>query len=47
MLAPQKSLMYKYVSEKASQVSLVVKTLPADEGDVKDTGSIAGWEKYS
>ena len=47
MLAPQKSLMYKYVYEKASQVSLVVKTLPANAGDVKVMGSIAGWEKYS
>ena len=27
----------------ASQVALVVKNLPANEGDVRDTGSIPGW----
>ena len=28
----------------ASQVGLVVKNLPANGRDVKDTGSIPGWE---
>ena len=28
----------------ASQVALVVKNLPANAGDIRDTGSISGWE---
>ena len=28
----------------ASQVALVVKNLPASAGDVRNTGSILGWE---
>ena len=28
-----------------SQVALVVKNLPANAGDIKDTGSIPGWGK--
>ena len=28
----------------ASQVALVVKNLPANVGDIRDTGSISGWE---
>ena len=45
MLAPKKSLMCKYNKtcvSRASQAALAVKTLPADAGDGKDTGSIAG-----
>ena len=40
MVAPKKSLLYK--CDKMC-VRLVVKTLPADAGDVEDTGSVAGW----
>ena len=29
----------------ASQMALVVKNLPANAGDVRDAGSIPGWEK--
>jgi len=28
----------------ASQVALVVKNLPTNAGDIKDAGSIPGWE---
>ena len=28
---------------RASQAALVVKNLPANSGDVRDVGSIAGW----
>ena len=45
MLAPKKSLMCKYNKtcvSRASQAALAVKTLPADAGDGKDTGSITG-----
>ena len=30
----------------ASQVVLVVKNLPANAGDIRDTGSIPGWGRY-
>ena len=42
MVAPKKSLMYKC---NKMCVRLVVKTLPAHAGDVKDTGSVAEWGK--
>ena len=29
---------------RASQVALVVKNPPADAGDIRDMGSIPGWE---
>ena len=31
---------------RASQVVLVVKDLPANAGDTRDTGSIPGWEIF-
>ena len=30
---------------RASQVLLVVKDLPANAGDARDTGSVPGWER--
>ena len=36
-------IIYIYV-QVASQVALVVKNLPASVGDVRDSGSILGWE---
>ena len=33
------------VSNWASQVMLVVKKLPAKAGDIRDVGSIPGWER--
>ena len=32
-------------SKGASQVALVVKNLPANAGDIRDAGSIPGWER--
>ena len=37
-----KDLTYSIVTKRASQVALVVKSPPANAGDVKDTGSVTG-----
>ena len=34
------------LSNRASQVALAVKNLPANAGDVRDVGSIPGSERY-
>ena len=36
------SVVLTYVNSRASQVVLVVKNLPADSGDIRDTGSVPG-----
>ena len=33
-----------YAYMKASQVALVIQNPPADAGDIRDMGSIPGWE---
>ena len=40
---PHWSFVVDLIFGEASQVVLVVKTLPADAGDVRDAGSIPGW----
>ena len=35
-----------YLSPGASQVALVVKNLPVNAGDKRDTVSIPGWGRY-
>ena len=34
-----------YAYMKASQVALVIQNPPADAGDIRDAGSIHGWER--
>ena len=36
-------LLFAMITWRASQVVLVVKNLPANSGDIRDTGSIPGW----
>ena len=40
----KKEIFGKSVEAAASQMVLVVKNLPANAGDVRDVGSIPGWE---
>ena len=35
-----------HILPRASQVMLVVKTLPASAGDVRDMGSVPGWGRF-
>ena len=37
---------YKICILRASQVALVVKNLPVNAGDIRDAGSILGWEDH-
>ena len=39
------SIKASYVHPWASQVVLIVKNLPANTGDIRDTGSILDWEE--
>ena len=40
-------LIYKDITDQASQVALMVKNLPANAGDVRDLGLILGLQRSS
>ena len=41
LVQKEEGIGYRYL---ASQVALVVKNLPASAGDIRDSGSIPGWD---